>query len=131
MASQVIIPPALVSAYLRDPTGPVTRRMFIMGDAVKVRAVSKLKTGFPRDFLGPTIVKRVAMSANGPVVQVGSDHVKTARHVIRGNPLLVFYWEKVGQVVFFRSVNHPGSDFTNYLTKILTESLDAAREALI
>ena len=29
----------------------------------------------------------------------------TKAHPIVGNPLLVFYWPKVGRTVFFRSVN--------------------------
>jgi hypothetical protein len=34
----------------------------------------------------------------------------TSPHPIEGNPLLVFYWERVGRVVFLRHVDHPGSD---------------------
>ena len=30
-------------------------------------------------------------------------------HVIRGNPTLRFYWGKVGKVVYFPKVNHPGN----------------------
>lgn len=33
----------------------------------------------------------------------------TGPHPIEGNPLLVFFWPKVGEVVFFRHVNHPGT----------------------
>ena len=33
----------------------------------------------------------------------------TRPHLITGNPLLVFFWPRVGRVVFFRHVNHPGS----------------------
>ena len=29
-------------------------------------------------------------------------------HPIEGNPILAFFWEKLGQQVFFRHVNHPG-----------------------
>ena len=32
----------------------------------------------------------------------------TPRHPIRGNPWLVFYWARVGRVVRFHEVDHPG-----------------------
>jgi hypothetical protein len=47
----------------------------------------------------------------------------TAPHVIkaRKKPLLVFFWKKVGHVVNFKSVNHPGHPApNNYLGRALT-----------
>lgn len=41
--------------------------------------------------------------------QAGYTNDGTGAHVIEGNPLLVFYWPKVGRVVHLRSVAHPGS----------------------
>ena len=41
----------------------------------------------------------------------------TEPHVIRAKraPQLVFFWKKVGRVVSFKSVNHPGTKANNYL----------------
>lgn len=128
--SRVAISPAQVADFLRSPEGPVLRRFLVLGDRVKIRTIASLKEGFPRDFLGPTIVKRVVMASNGPHVIVGSERVRTKPHGIDGNPLLVFFWQKTGRVMFLRHVNHPGSDFTEYLTKKLVESLETLRGAL-
>lgn len=45
----------------------------------------------------------------------------TKPHVIRAKraPRLVFFWRKVGRVVSFKSVNHPGTKPDNYLAKSL------------
>jgi hypothetical protein len=43
----------------------------------------------------------------------------TRPHKITGNPLLGFFWPKVGQFVVFRSVNHPGTKANNFLGRAL------------
>jgi hypothetical protein len=45
----------------------------------------------------------------------------TEPHVIRAKraPRLVFFWRKVGRVVAFKSVNHPGTSANNYLLAAL------------
>lgn len=45
----------------------------------------------------------------------------TFPHVIRAknHPHLVFFWPKVGHVVRFKSVNHPGTSPNNYLLDAL------------
>jgi hypothetical protein len=40
----------------------------------------------------------------------------TGPHEIQGNPLLVFYWQAAGKVVFLRSVQHPGTAATDWFT---------------
>lgn len=115
-------PPA-VAELLRGPTGPVVRHLMVVGELVKQRTIAGLKPGVPREFLAPTIVKRITQSATGPAVQVGTDKIKTLAHQIKGNPLLVFYWPKAGATVFTTGVNHPGSDFTQYLTERLETAL--------
>lgn len=128
MAGQITvhIDPVKVAEFLRSPNGPVLRSMIVLGDKVKERAVASM-TGFPRDFLGPQIVKRVLVANGGPQVMVGAANPRTNPHVITGNPLLVFFWEKAGRVVAFPSVNHPGSDFSQYLTTTLTNALTSVR----
>lgn len=127
--AKVIISEAAVQAFIRNPDGPVGRRLMVVAEAVKTATIGSLKEGFPKDFLGPTIVKRMVMTDEGPNVQVGSDHTRTQPHIIRGNPLLVFHWAKVGRVVYFRKVNHPGSNFDNYLITKLVAALEQVRGA--
>lgn len=43
----------------------------------------------------------------------------TRPHPIVGNPLLGFFWPKVGQFVVFHSVNHPGTKANNFLSRAL------------
>lgn len=43
----------------------------------------------------------------------------TRPHVITGNPLLAFFWPKMGANVVFRSVNHPGTSANNFLGRAL------------
>jgi hypothetical protein len=46
-------------------------------------------------------------------------------HVIKAKnaPYLVFYWPKVGRVVHFKSVNHPGNKAYRFLEKGLERAL--------
>lgn len=46
-------------------------------------------------------------------------HEGTRPHVIEGNPLLGFFWPKVGQFVVFPRVNHPGTKPNRFLTRAL------------
>lgn len=43
----------------------------------------------------------------------------TKPHKIEGNPLLGFFWPKVGQFVVFASVDHPGTRANNFLSRAL------------
>lgn len=43
----------------------------------------------------------------------------TRPHTITGNPLLGFFWPKVGQFVVFHSVRHPGTKANNFLSRAL------------
>lgn len=126
MAQKIVLNTGQITDALLAPDGPVVRQMMVMGEAIKVATVAKLKPGFPRDFLGTYIVKRVVA---GPKVQVGSVRTQTRPHQIRGNPL-VFNWPKPrgpGRVVFLRSVNHPGSNMGPYLAKKLLEAMHEVR----
>lgn len=50
-------------------------------------------------------------------------HEGTRPHPIHGNPLLSFFWDRVGARVVFRSVKHPGTTGQPFLA-------DAIREAV-
>lgn len=124
MPNEVIIDEAAVAEFIRAPDGPIGRHLMVIAEEVKIKTVTKLKPGFPKDFLGPKIVKRMTEVAGHPSVQVGAADIKTEPHRIDGNPILAFQWPKMGAGMFyFRQVNHPGSDFHHYLTKLLTETL--------
>lgn len=124
--AMVTVDEAAIKAWLVEPDGPVARHMMVAGEAVKQATLGKL-TSYPRVFLGPQLVKRLQMFPDGPHVFVGAANTKTKPHVIRGNPTLAFKWKRVGPgMFFFASVNHPGSDFTKYLTERLITSLVAA-----
>lgn len=43
----------------------------------------------------------------------------TRPHTITGNPLLAFFWPKIGANVVFRSVQHPGTRPNNFLSRAL------------
>jgi hypothetical protein len=65
-------------------------------------------------------------------VFVGTDHVKTEPHPIIGNPVLAFNWPKLGGgTAFFRSVQHPGSDFTAYVQNKLVEAVEKVKGSLL
>src|ERR1051326_4232857 len=128
-SGQVIVhvDPTSLAAFMRGPGGPVVRKLTVIGETLKLRTIASLKSGFPRDYLGPQIVKRISMTEQGPIVYVGAVNLKTKPHPIVGNPLLVFFWPKVGKVVAFPRVNHPGSDFSRYLSIKLLENLALLR----
>ena len=53
-------------------------------------------------------------------------HEGTAPHVIKAKnaPALVFYWHRVGKVVMFDSVNHPGNPTDPFLLKGLRRTFN-------
>jgi hypothetical protein len=46
----------------------------------------------------------------------------TKPHTITGNPLLSFFWPRVGANVVFRSVQHPGTKANNFLGRALRKA---------
>lgn len=121
MATRFEIDPLLFKAFMNEPGGPVVRHMMIVGERVRKTWVDSMSehgaNGWPKAFFADKIVKRVRATDKGPAVQVGTDTVKTNPHPIDGNPLLVFDMPAAGGTIFVRHVNHPGSDFSDYLEK--------------
>lgn len=66
---------------------------------------------------GPTTF-RIVMDA--PVIQAATTNSGARPHVIRARraKMMRFYWPKVGRVVYFRSVNHPGNKGTGWWDKV-------------
>jgi hypothetical protein len=46
----------------------------------------------------------------------------TRPHEIKGNPLLAFFWPKVGKFVVFHSVQHPGTKANPFLVRALRKA---------
>jgi hypothetical protein len=128
---KVVIDPVLFKAFMDEPGGPVMRHMMVVGERVKKAWLDSMpekgKDGWPRSFFAKKIVKRIKMTEHGPSVEVGTNTTKTEPHPIDGNPLLVFDWPKAGGVVYLRHVNHPGSDFTEYLNKTGKAALEKTK----
>lgn len=145
----VVLDPVRVHELLKGQDGPVVRDLFVAGELLRQEAkrrcgvssrndipggrrrtsggrfVSQRKPGTLRD----SIVKRLIDKGGRPTMQVGSDdpvalwhHEGTQPHAIRAKnaPKLVFYWAKVGSVVAFTAVQHPGTKPNRFLTDSLS-----------
>lgn len=130
-----------LAAVLRSPRGPLARRLIEDGELVKQQAKVLVGVYKPPDAysaahrarrpgtLRDSIVKRFVVGGpEGFKVIVGSDdpialihHEGTRAHIIRPRvkPRLVFFWPRVGQVVAFGKVNHPGTQPNRYLVNAL------------
>jgi hypothetical protein len=130
--------PAQINQLLKGPQGPVYKAMVVNADLVKAEAkrlvgVHKPVPGERRarrpGTLRDSIVKRPAMINGDIAFIVGSNdpialihHEPQPPHIIRPRKpggLLVFYWPKVGRVVAFRFVHHPGQKGNPYLLNAL------------
>lgn len=137
--SKLIFDPKALAELLRGPSGPVYRKLLVDADIVRRDAQRRVGVHKPTPgerrarrpgTLRDSIHVRVVRATNGdPQVQIGSDdpiarlhHEGTPPHEIRARhaPLLVFYWTKVGHVVAFPKVNHPGTQPNHYLTDALS-----------
>lgn len=140
----VTINPAQLQALLQSPSGPVARDLIRRGNRVKVKAQQLVGVYRPPDAysaasrgrrpgtLRDSIVSRLAVGGtHGLAVLVGSEdkmamwhHEGTVPHVIaaRRKPRLVFFWPRVGKVVYLKRVSHPGTQPNRYLTLALSEA---------
>lgn len=132
--AKVVMNPVAVAGFLRDKNGPVLRELIVLGNRVKLGAQKQVGVHKPTPgerrlrrpgTLRDSIVTRIVEQGDSPAVKVGSEdpiallhHEGTPPHIIRARraPMLVFYWPKVGQVVAFKKVNHPGTFPNHYLT---------------
>lgn len=143
-AGNVIIDNRALQQVIAGPNGPVIKALFVAADIVKAGArrrvgVYKPAPGDPLagrrkrkpGTLRDSIVKRLVTGGpEGARILVGSEdpialwhHEGTKPHVIRARrkPMLVFFWPKVGRVVYFKQVNHPGTQPNRYLTDALQD----------
>lgn len=127
MASGVgILRGSEIQKMLRSQDGPVGRHLTIK--ATRVQEVARAKAGMKTGRLRKSIVKRFTPDSRGLAITIQANvpyamyhHEGTPPHIIQGNPLLSFYWPKVGKRVAFRFVHHPGTKPNRFL-------LDALRE---
>lgn len=140
--NSVAIDPRRLADFLRSDSGPVVR--MLLEDCETVRQGARRRVGVseqqpsgpPRErrpgTLRDSIVSRVREEGGMPMGFVGSDdevalvhHEGGRPHEIRARngPRLVFWWGKVGQVVAFPRVSHPGSRANRFLS----DSLDDLR----
>lgn len=102
-----------VGVHLRDATELVA----VAARATAPRGTGELAAGHETDYghagTNHDLESRVvAVPEHAIFVIKGTDpHVITAKN----KPRLVFFWAKVGRVVSFKSVNHPGTQANNYL----------------
>lgn len=139
----VQIDPVKLAEFMRSSDGPVFRMLIEDGERVKDEAkrrapvyqeppggpTRKRRPGQLRD----SIVKRVGVENDLPVVQVGSEdpvallvHEGTQPHTIPANPVLAFWSNRYGRVIVVRTPNfvqHPGTDPNRFLL----ESLEVLR----
>jgi hypothetical protein len=135
----VVIRPQALQTLLTSTNGPVVRDLMrranrVKGQAQKLVGVYDVPPAGPIRSRRPgtlrdSIVVRLARGGpNGVAALVGSDdpialwhHEGTIAHVIvpRRAKWLVFYWRKVGAVVFAKRVRHPGTKPNRFLVNAL------------
>lgn len=80
-----------------------------------------------------TTVRARGLSAEVAVAVSYASYVSegTQPHPIVGNPILAFYWSRIGRTAFFRRVSHPGTrpqdwyrTATGRWTSMLEDSVD-------
>lgn len=111
-------------AVQRVPLELVLPRVKALGVQVErgARNTVRVRTGAVRGSIGSSL----KVTKTRAVVTITSRHARSMlehegarKHRIDakpGGPLLRFYWAKMGRVVVFASVNHPGTSGSKYLT---------------
>jgi phage gpG-like protein len=109
-------------------------QMKLSGDVLKVRS-GRLRASIYNRLVddGTRIMAHIG-SAGVPYARIHEYGGVTSPHVIvpRLASVLAFYWNRVGRMVFFRSVNHPGSHMPerSYLRSTLAEMAPEIRASM-
>lgn len=122
---------AALARFSRSPDGPVMRDLMRRADRVQLgaRVIVRKRTRA----LEKSIVKRPRPYApRGPEVAIGSslyyalwEHEGTPPHVIRPNRMKVLRFPgRGGAIVFARTVKHPGTNGSHFLTRALVLAAD-------
>jgi hypothetical protein len=117
-------------SFITSRTRDITRRMVTIA-----QEEAPVKTGRLRANIRPAPFKMTGPFKGEGGIEVDLKAVPyagyvmygTKPHVIRARraPALRFYWPKVGRVVFFKKVNHPGTKANRFLERAMNR---AARE---
>lgn len=120
-----------IEALVRSTDGEVGREVRRRGQRVlsRARELAPVKTGTLRASGSMSLGKNAAGEVEATVSFSAKHaifvHQGTKPHRIQGNPLLSFYWPKVGSQVAFRWVNHPGTKAQPFLLDALEEVMRA------
>jgi hypothetical protein len=112
------VPQRLVTPLVRKVAKRVER---------KARSTVRIKSGAVRNSMENTMkFTRTKVTATIGAYHRRSmlEHEGSPAHTISrrpGGPILTFYWSKVGRVVYFESVNHPGTKGSKFLTGPLSK----------
>ena len=138
--TRVVMNPQALQALLESPNGPIVRDLIRRGNRVKQRAqelvgvaqldpYSAARRGRRPGTLRDSIVMRITRGGKwGTTAIVGTNdrialwhHEGTVPHVIvpRRARFLVFYWPRVGRVVYAKRVRHPGTQPNRFLVNAL------------
>jgi len=110
------VPIELVSPFINEVGGMVERGA---RRAVRVKSGAVRASIRSRFVISGTKVTKT-VSATHPRALL--EHEGAKAHPIEqqpGGPILRFYWQKVGHVVYFTRVNHPGTKGSKFLTSPL------------
>lgn len=69
--------------------------------------------------------------SHNPLRRYITEGTKPHPIVARRAPFLRFYWPKVGRVVYFRSVNHPGTKANRFYNRALARWMPEARTEMM
>lgn len=110
------VPIELVTPFIRDVGGQVERGA---RRAVRVRS-GAVRASIRSTFRiqGTKVIKTIDATHERAMLE----HEGAEAHSIDqrpGGPILRFYWQKVGHVVYFTHVNHPGTKGSKFLTSPL------------
>lgn len=110
------VPIELVTPFIRDVGGQVERgarrAVRVRSGAVRASIRSTFKIS------GTKVTKSISATHERAMLE----HEGAKAHTIAqrpGGPMLRFYWTKVGHVVYFTRVNHPGTKGSKFLTSPL------------
>lgn len=113
---------------LHSPNGMVADHLRNLGNLTQ--RIARQKAGKKTGKLARSIKPQLTSASTGLVMRVGSDnkiallhHEGTRRHIIRARnaKALAFVWH--GQLVFRRSVNHPGTRANPYLLIAVSQAI--------
>lgn len=125
---RVVVDPVRLANELRGRNGPIWNELLVAGEILKQGAQRRVgvETGTLRD----SIVKRVLVGSGGmPELWVGTEeehgedhHEGTDPHtILPKKPGGVLSFELNGQTVFFKRVEHPGTEPNRFLTDSLVD----------